>query len=80
MGRVGGRGLQAAGEEAEPAVPVAMADHAAQAVVILRASGLEPRRDGQRRLTEHPCLLQVQHNEQPADPPVAVVERVEGLE
>jgi hypothetical protein len=53
---------------------------ARKAILIVVASGFEPRRDHENGVLEYPLLHELKNDEQPPDTAVAVREWVQGLE
>ncbi len=67
-------------EEVEPRLPVALAAHAVEQVVVGRAVPLQVEAEVEERLVQYRRATEHQRDEQPADATVAVEERVDGLE
>ena len=78
-GRLGGY-AHAFEEERKPGLPVTIEAHAVQQFVIHGPVFVEEQAEIQQRLLEDPGVVQQECDEEPSDTPVAVQERVDGLE
>ena len=78
-GLVGG-GLQAPGEEAHPAIPIAVRGDAHQASEIVGAVALEPGRYRQGRFRQDAGVVQLDDDEEAPHASVAIMERMQRLE
>ena len=75
-----GRLVDAAQEELEPGLPVAVVPHGVEQPVVLGPVLLEVEAQVEQRLAEHAGVAEEQRDQQPPDAAVAVEEGVDGLE
>ena len=61
-------------------VPVVVGTDCEKSCVVIGSPSFEPRGNGQRRLAEHTHLKQVQHDQEPPDSAVAIVEWMQRFE